>query len=187
MKSIDKYIFQALDSYPFSLEETIESLDYALSQDANNTMALTLYGRIYSEQLKDHEEAKRYFQQALAVNIHGLEIYGPYIESLIWNEDYQEADSLIDFALKIKGIDKSEILLKKVLLLESQIKIKEAKKALKLVELHNCNPNNFAIIDDFKDRIKNKLKILFPEKYKKNNTDKNKKTKDSKDNKSKEN
>jgi hypothetical protein len=31
MKTVDKYIFQALDNYPFWLEETIESLDYALS------------------------------------------------------------------------------------------------------------------------------------------------------------
>mgnify|MGYP006209857237 CR=1 FL=1 len=51
----EKYLFQALDSYPFSLEETIESLDYALSLDPQNTMALTMYGRIYSEQLKNHE------------------------------------------------------------------------------------------------------------------------------------
>ena len=175
MKSIDKYIFQALDNYPFSLEGTIESLDYALSQDPNNTMALTLYGRIYSEQLKDFEEAKRYFQQALSVNIHGLEIYGPYIEALIWSEDYQEAENLIDFALQIKGIDKAEIYLKKVLLYESQMMIKDAKKTLKMVELHNCNSANFNIIDDFKDRLKTKLKILYPEKYKKTKEAKSKK------------
>lgn len=177
MKSVDKYIFQALDSYPFSLEETIESLDYALSKDANNTTALTLYGRIYSEQLKDYEEAKKYFEQALSFNIHALETYGPYIECLIWNQDYAEAEKLIYFALSIKGIDKTEILTKKVLFFESQLMIKEAKKALKEVELHNCNPANFIIIDDFRDRIKSKLKILFPEKYKKKKDTKNKNSK----------
>ncbi|WP_243839356.1 hypothetical protein [Flavobacterium sp. S87F.05.LMB.W.Kidney.N] len=33
MKTTDKYLFQALDNYPFWLEGTIESLDYAFSYD----------------------------------------------------------------------------------------------------------------------------------------------------------
>ena len=57
MKSIDKYLFQALDNYPYSLEETVESLDYALSYDEKNTVALCLYGRLYAEQLKHYETA----------------------------------------------------------------------------------------------------------------------------------
>ena len=56
MKNIDKYLFQALDNYPYSLEETIESLDYALSYDSKNTTALCLYGRIQTEQLQNYEE-----------------------------------------------------------------------------------------------------------------------------------
>lgn len=46
MKSIDKYLFQAMDNYPYCLEETIESLDYALSYDDKNVTALCLYARI---------------------------------------------------------------------------------------------------------------------------------------------
>jgi uncharacterized protein YfaS (alpha-2-macroglobulin family) len=49
MKTIDKYLFQALDNYPYSLQETVESLDYALSYDEKNTTALCLYARIEAE------------------------------------------------------------------------------------------------------------------------------------------
>jgi hypothetical protein len=167
MNSVEKYLFQALDSYPFSLEETIESLDYALSLDPQNTMALTMYGRIYSEQLKNHEVAKTYFEQALSVNIHALEVYGPYLDCLIQNDDFEEAEKLMAFALGIKGIDVSEILIKKVLILEHQMKLKEAKEAIKEVILANCNNFYLPVIDDMEDRIQEKLKILFPEKYKK--------------------
>jgi hypothetical protein len=101
MKTIDKYLFQAMDNYPYSLEETIESLDYAFSYDSKNTMVLCLYGRIQAEQLWNYEEAKNYFQEALTVNIHALEVYPHYIQTLILNEDYQEAEKLSDFALTI--------------------------------------------------------------------------------------
>lgn len=40
----DKYIFQALDAYPYNLEETVESLNYALSYDDKNAVALCLMG-----------------------------------------------------------------------------------------------------------------------------------------------
>ena len=54
MKNIDKYLFQALDNYPYSLEETTEALDYALSYDAKNTTALCFYARIEAEQLQNY-------------------------------------------------------------------------------------------------------------------------------------
>lgn len=75
MKTIDKYVFQALDSYPYSLEETIESLDYAFSYDAKNTMVLCLYGRIQAEQLLNYEAAKSFFEEAFTINIHALEVF----------------------------------------------------------------------------------------------------------------
>ncbi|WP_278022042.1 hypothetical protein [Flavobacterium ginsengisoli] len=120
MKTIDKYLFQALDNYPYSLEETIESLDYAFSYDSKNTMVLCLYGRIQAEQLMNYEEAKSYFQEALAINIHALEVYPYYLQTLIVNGDYEEAQKLIDFALTIKGINKAMIFVKKAVLLEVQ-------------------------------------------------------------------
>ena len=165
MKTVDKYLFQALDSYPYSLQETIESLDYALSYDDKNTMALCLYGQVFSDQLLKYEEAKEYFQKALSINIYALEVYPFYIHILILNEDYEEAKKLIDFALTIKGINKIEILLKNVILLESQQKFKKALKVIKKVKLITVNTSYDYTIEETEKRLNKKINGD-PKKYK---------------------
>ncbi len=160
MKAIDKYLFQALDNYPYSLEETIESLDYAFSYDAKNTMVLCLYGRIQVEQLWNYEEAKSYFQEALAINIHALEVYPYYIQTLILNEDYEEAQKLIDFALTVKGINKSEIYVKKAILFEAQLRFKDALTAIKNAKLYTLQFAFESDITEVEKRIKSKIDLL---------------------------
>jgi tetratricopeptide (TPR) repeat protein len=174
MKTIDKYLFQALDNYPYSLEETIESLDYAFSYDAKNTMVLCLYGRIQAEQLWNYEEAKNYFQEALAINIHALEVYPYFLQTLILNEDYKEAQKLIDFALTIKGINKSEIYIKKAILFEAQLRFKDALTAIKNAKLYTLQFAFESDIMEVEKRIKSKIDLL------KNKKKSNKCKKDSK-------
>lgn len=160
MKTIDKYVFQALDSYPYSLEETIESLDYAFSYDAKNTMVLCLYGRIQAEQLLNYEAAKNYFEEAFTINIHALEVYPHYIQTLILNEDYEEAQKLIDFALTIKGISKAEIFIKKAILFEAQHEFKKAKKEIRNAKLHSICYASESEINEVEKRIKNKMELV---------------------------
>lgn len=157
MKSVDKYLFQALDNYPYWLEGTIESLDYALSYDDKNTTALCLYGRIHAEQLQDYEGAKNYFQQAISIDIHALEVYPHYIETLLLNEDFEEAQKLIDFALTIKGVKKVEIKLKLVSLLERELAFKKALKLLKKVKLELIVSDHNYQIEETEKRLKAKL------------------------------
>ncbi|WP_281322460.1 hypothetical protein [Flavobacterium aestivum] len=158
MKTVDKYIFEALDNYPYSLVETIESLDYALSYDDKNTMALCLYGRVQADQLLRYEEAKEYFQEAISININAIEVYSYYINTLVLNEDYEEAKKLIDFALTIKGINKTEILLKKAMLLESQKNFKKALKVLKEARLETLSNEYDFLIDESEKRLNIKAK-----------------------------
>ncbi|TDP03431.1 hypothetical protein [Flavobacterium sp. 245] len=179
MKTIDKYLFQALDNYPFWLEGTIESLDYAFSYDDKNTMVLCLYGRIQADQLLNYEDAKSYFQQALAINIHALEVYPYYLKTLILNEDYDEAQKLIDFALTVKGINKSEIYIKKAILLEAQKEFKKALKEIKNAKLHSLQFNYESDISDVEKRIEGKIDLLKKKKkkVKKSKKDSKKKSK----------
>lgn len=177
MKSIDKYLFQAMDNYPYWLEGTIESLDYALSYDDKNTMALCLYARIQAEQLLNYEEAKNYFQQALSININALEIYPHYIQTLILNGDYDEAEKLIAFAQNLKGIHKMEILAKKVQLLELKTEWKLAKKTMKEMRLLAINSDFKSFLDETKTRIDAKIKLLKPKKEVEKKTDSMKKKK----------
>ena len=177
MKNIDKYLFQALDNYPYSLEETVESLDYALSYDAKNTTALCLYARIEAEQLQNYEAAKSYFQEALAITIDAVAVYPYYLETLLLNEDYEEASKLIDFALTIKGINKKAILMKKVQLLERQQNIKDALKLLKEVKLVSFDSDTYEV-EQLETRLKTKKELQQPKKKsKKKKTDKKTKNK----------
>ena len=175
MKTTDKYLFQALDNYPFWLEGTIESLDYALSYDDKNTMVLCLYGRIQAEQLLNYEEAKSYFQQALAINIHALEVYPYYLKTLILNEDYDEAQKLIDFALTVKGINKSEIYIKKAILLEAKQEFKKALNEIKNAKLYSLQFAFDSDVTEVEKRIRGKIDLL--KKSKKSKKDSKKKSK----------
>lgn len=177
MKTTDKYLFQALDNYPFWLEGTIESLDYAFSYDDKNTMVLCLYGRIQAEQLMNYEEAKSYFQQALSINIHALEVYPYYLQTLILNGDYEEAKKLTDFALTIKGINKSDIYIKKAVLLEVEHKFKEALKEIKQAKLYSIQHDYDSGISEVEKRIKGKMDLLKKRKEKKTKKDSKKKSK----------
>lgn len=177
MKTIDKYLFQALDNYPYCLEETIESLDYALSYDDKNTMALCLYARIQAEQLSNYVEAKNYFQQALAININAIEIYSHYIQTLLLNEDFEEAEKLIEFALTIKGINKVGILTLKIQLLEIKKAFKLAKKLIKEVRLQVVNSDFDHFLEQTKSRIDAKLKLMKPKNGKSRNKKKESKKK----------
>lgn len=177
MKTTDKYLFQALDNYPFWLEGTIESLDYAFSYDSKNTMILCLYGRIQAEQLLNYEEAKVYFQEALSINIHALEVYPYYLQTLILNEDYEEAQKLIDFALTIKGISKAMIFVKKAILLEVQHKFKEALKEIKQAKLYSIQHDYDSGISEVEKRIKDKVALLEKKKPKEKKKNSKKKSK----------
>lgn len=177
MKTTDKYLFQALDNYPFWLEGTIESLDYAFSYDDKNTMVLCLYGRIQAEQLMNYEGAKSYFQQALAINIHALEVYPYYLKTLILNEDFEEAQKLIDFALTVKGINKSEIYIKKAILLEVQHKFKDALQEIKQAKLYSIQHDYDSGVSEVEKRIKGKMDLLKKKKEKKSKNSSKKKSK----------
>ena len=151
------YVFKALESYPYDLEEVMEALNYALSYDEKDTMALTLMGRVYGEKLYKYDEAILYFKQALAENIRSFEAYIPYINTLLWNEDYKEAEEFIDFGLTVKGADKAFLYLKKANLYEQ---LKAYDKALECVELakeYTFNTDFMADIIIEKDRIKGKM------------------------------
>ncbi|WP_312299004.1 hypothetical protein [Chryseobacterium sp.] len=121
-----KYYFEALDNYPYSLPNCLEALNYALSYDPEDADSLCLMGRIYSEMLIDYEKAKLYFEEAIQCNITNLNTPQYYIRCLLDNEDLEEAEKMIEYSLKMKGIDKCRILIQKSLLFEIRLEYKKA-------------------------------------------------------------
>ena len=174
----NNYIFKALENYPYDLEEVMEALNYALSADDKNTMALTLMGRMYAEKLYKYEEAIGYFKLALAEDIRAFEVYTPYINTLLWNEDYKEAEEFIDFGLTVKGSDKALLYLKKANLYEQLKDYEKALTFIKLAKEYTFNSDFMVDVNLEKDRIKGKM----PEKEKSKSLKNSSKTKKIKDN-----
>lgn len=157
MTTTNIYVIKALDSYPYDLEGTFESLTYALSYDNQDVNALCLMARFYAEQLKDFEMAKSYFEDALSVDVNAHFVYPYYIDVLIRNEDYDAAEKLIAFGLKIKGSDKAMFWLKRAIVLEYKMEYKAALKALKEAKKFSFNDHFTNYIKATKTRIKGKM------------------------------
>lgn len=156
---LNNYVLKAIDAYPYDLQETVENLNYALSYEANNAYALYLMGRLQAEQFGDYEKAKQYYAEALANKMDFQKVYPHYILVLIWNEDFEEAQKLLDFAFTVKGLNKAEVWLKQGQLLENLQAYKKAIKALKRAKLFSCNDDFTRFINSEISRIKIKLNL----------------------------
>lgn len=152
------YLFRALEAYPYELEKAVEALNYALSYEPENIQALHLMGKVYSEQLKDYEVAKSYFENALVLNIEATFIYPDYIMVLINNHDYDEAQKALDFARGIKGIDKALMELYQGYICEAQQEYDAAKKALKEAKQLSMNNDFSYYVDEVLARVDKKRK-----------------------------
>jgi len=165
-----KYYFEALDNYPYSLPDCLEALNYALSYDPEDADSLCLMGRIYSEMLIDYEKAKLYFEEAMLCDVTNLNVPQYYIKCLLDNEDFREAEKLIRYSLKIKGIDKSVIWLHRSLLSEKRGSLTNALKFLNEAEKYCFTSCSLDSIKDRKKFVKSKIQ-------KKKRTKKNEETK----------
>jgi len=155
---LNNYVLKAIDAYPYELEEAVENLNYALSYESNNTYALYLMGQIQAEQLGDYEQAKVYYAEALANKMDFQKVYYKYIQVLLWNDDFNEAQKLIDFALTVKGIDKGCIWDKQAQLFEIKQEYKSAIKAFKTAKQFGYNDSFISYINSEISRVKSKIK-----------------------------
>lgn len=153
----NKYYFEALDNYPYSLPDCLEALNYALSYDPEDADSLCLMGRIYSEMLNDFEKAKLYFEEAMQCDMTNLNVPQYYIKCLLDNEDLREAEKLIEYSLKIKGIDKSTLLLHRSLLSEKRGSFSNALKFLNEAEKYCFTLYSLDLVRDRKKFIKSKM------------------------------
>lgn len=152
-----KYYFEALDNYPYSLPDCLEALNYALSYDPEDADSLCLMGRIYSEMLIDYEKAKLYFEEAMQCDVTNLNTPKYYIKCLLDNEDLQEAEKLINYSLKIKGIDKATLWFFRSMLSEKRGSFPNALKFLAEAEKYCFTLQSLDVVKDRKKFIKSKM------------------------------
>lgn len=155
--NFNRYLFKALEAYPYDLEEAIEALSYALSYDAKNVQALCLMGKIYTEQLGEYEAAKECYAEAMASNMDMPNIYPDYVRTLLLNEDFEEAKKLIDFALTVKATDKGTLHILRGQLFEGMRMYKKAIKAFEASKKFGYNNDFIRFAENEINRIKKKL------------------------------
>ena len=153
-----KYYFEALDYYPYNLAECMEALNYALSYDPEDADSLCLMGRIYSEMLCDYEKAKMYFEEAMLCDVNNVNTPKYYIKCLLDNDELQEAEKLIAFAMKIKGVDKAAVLMLRSLLSEKRGSRANALKFLREAEKYCFTQEVLETVKARKKFIKSKMR-----------------------------
>ena len=156
MNTHNLYLFKALEAYPWELEKAVEALQYALSYEPENVTALCLMARVYAEQLEDFEMAKMYFEKAIAANIQMPKIYPPYIRALLLNDDFDEAQKVIDFAMTLKATDKGTLYLLQGQLFENLHTYEKAEKALKEARNVGLNTDFIEFVERELERVTKK-------------------------------
>ncbi|MFC6268378.1 tetratricopeptide repeat protein [Frigoriflavimonas asaccharolytica] len=153
----NKYYFEALDCFPYNLPECLEALNYALSYDPEDADALCLMARIHSEILKDYETAKKYFAEAMMHDVANINTPEFYINCLINNEDFEEAEKLINYSSKIKGIDQSVIWILRSYLSEKRGNFINAIHFLEKAKKYCFNSCSLEHIKERKKFVKSKI------------------------------
>ncbi|TKG94312.1 tetratricopeptide repeat protein [Puteibacter caeruleilacunae] len=156
----DKYYIKALDQYPYSLDEAIENLHYALSHNKEHIGANNLMGKLCLEQLNNYHDAEEYFLIALANDPENMNVCMDYTMLLIKLKEYKKAEKLIQYALGIKGIDISKINGLKGLIMEHQQRYKEALKLYKAALLDAYDEERITQLNDDIKRVKMKKKMV---------------------------
>ncbi|PWH83778.1 hypothetical protein DIS18_04285 [Algibacter marinivivus] len=153
------YLCRAIEAYPYELAKAVEALNFALSYEPNNVKALHLIAKVQSEQFGDYKAAKGYYENVLAVNIDYPDVYPDFIRFLINNDDFSEAQKLIDFALTIKGIDKAGVKLAQGYLYEALSEFEKAEGALKETKMFGLNSEFDYFVDEVITRVSKKRKV----------------------------
>lgn len=151
------YLIKALNSFNWDLEQTVESLNYALAYDPEDAYTLFTMARLQAEHLKNYPAAKDFYAQALSKNLDLVTAYPGYVRVLILNEEYHEALRLIDFALGIQGTNKAFLYMQLGQVLEHLGKYRLAVKVLEQAFLRATDELNEQI-DQGISRVKEKIK-----------------------------
>lgn len=122
----DQYYLQALESYPYCLNDVIIALGYALSYDDNHPQAHCLMGRLMMEKIKDYKLAAHHFEVSLLHDPEHVDTYKYYSMLQIWLGKYDKAEVLIRRGLTVPGMEAAALKYNRAILLETQGKIDRA-------------------------------------------------------------
>ena len=113
VKLADQFYLKALENFPYNYSEVYEALDKALLYMPNHPQANCLKGRLYMEIFFDFEYAEQFFEKAIKADLNYVETYKWFSLLKIWQGQYEQALKMIDYSLKVKGMDCATMLFRK--------------------------------------------------------------------------
>ncbi|MXN92556.1 hypothetical protein GR160_15105 [Flavobacterium sp. Sd200] len=150
---------QAIDNYPYNVEECIEKLQYVIAADDEHAGAHFLMGRIYEEQLEDYKQAEYYYRMTLYLNREHLPVYYQYAAMLINRNRLDEALTIINAGLKAPGIDVARITYLHGLLYERYEMLNTAIEYYTNAKKYCLNSGFMSTMDDHIKRVKEKISL----------------------------
>jgi len=158
LNAADQYYLKALDYYPYNLEEAVEALNYALGHDEDHCQANCLMGRVFMEQMKEYEMADYYFEKALMSDFTYPDTFKYYSLLKIWKGEMCKAQKIIDYSLRVRGMDRAVMLHRKAMVYEYTGRFFEAKLCLQQIKLMTTNEKWVSYANKELSRLKKKVK-----------------------------
>ena len=158
LNAADQYFLKALDHYPYDLEETVEALTYALGYDDEHCQSNCLMGRIFMEQMKEYEMADYYFEKALMSDFTYPDTFKYYSLLKIWKGEFPKAQKIINYSLRVRGMDRAIMLHRKAMVYECTGRFIEAKLCLQQIKLISQNEKWIKYAEEELSRLKKKVK-----------------------------
>lgn len=156
----DKYYLKAVEGYPYELEKSIESLQYALSYNEEHVEALLLMARLYFEQFEDFEKAESFLEDALAIDPKHIHVGMAFAYLNIIRRKFGKAKKMLDYLGLLKETDKASLFELGALSLEYQQRYSEALFLLKRARIEAFNSHSLSCLDEAINRVKLKKKRL---------------------------
>jgi len=156
----DQYYLKAETNYPYGIEEVVENINYALSYDDEHVQAHCLMGRIFMYQFKEYDQAAKCFSKILQFDLNFPDTYKYYSLLKIWQSDFEGALKLIDFGMKINGMDKASLLIHRGLVSECLGDFNQAKLLMEKALLFSIDNNSTEKANENLSRVKKKKKLL---------------------------
>ena len=154
----DKYYIKALEAYAYDMEESVDSLNYALGYDPEHVGANYLMGRMCMEYFNDFDRAEEHFITALAADPKGGMVYEEYTWLLCETRRFDEALRMIHFALTLRGVETARFLWMEARVYEMRREYQLARETL-LRAMDDCFTTRLStFLNDEIDRIDQKLR-----------------------------
>jgi Tfp pilus assembly protein PilF len=154
----DQYYLKALDEYPYTLDTSIEHLNYALSYDPEHVGANYLMARVYLEQFDDTDKAEEYFQEALTYDPSNYKVCSRYALMLINLRAFKKAEKVIRHMESLKGRVMADLYQTKAVMCEYKKAYDEAEMLLKLAMEETYNDDFMRFLESELDRVQKKMK-----------------------------